>query len=82
MAMGAITALTAGSSLPPMGATSDQPDADYLHYGFWLMRTTDADGVLTYNEVETFADSSVDPSGSVMQSPAAQPMKAVPRACT
>ena len=30
-------------------------DADYLHYGFWLQKTTDEDGVLTYNEVETFA---------------------------
>ena len=40
---------------PAMGATSDVADADYLNYGFWLMRTTDADGVLTYDEVETFA---------------------------
>ena len=31
--------------------------ADYLHYGFWLKRTTDADGMDTYNEVETFAGS-------------------------
>ena len=52
---------------PAMGATSDQPDYDYLHYGFWLMRTTDADGATTYNEVETFAGSSVEPSGSVTE---------------
>ena len=50
---------------PAMGATSDQPDYDYLHYGFWLQKTADADGVLTYDEVQTFAGSSVDPSGSV-----------------
>ena len=43
---------------PDAGATSDVADADYLHYGFWLKRTTDEDGVLTYNEVETFAGSS------------------------
>ena len=36
-----------------------------MHYGFWLKRTTDEDGVLTYNEVETFADSSVDATRSV-----------------
>ena len=40
-------------------------DADYLHYGFWLKRTTDADGATTYNEVETFAGSSIAASGSV-----------------
>ena len=45
---------------PDEGATSDVADADYLHYGFWLRRTTDEDGVLTYNEVETFAGASVD----------------------
>ena len=42
---------------PDAGATSDVPDADFLHYGFWLKKTTDDDGVVTYNEVETFADS-------------------------
>ena len=51
---------------PDAGATSDQPDYDYLNYGFWLERTKDADGVVTsYEEVETFADSSVDPSVNV-----------------
>ena len=50
---------------PAAGATSDQPDYDYLHYGFWLKRTTDSDGVLTYDEVETFAGSSVAASGAV-----------------
>ena len=29
---------------PDMGATSDEPDYDYLHYGFWLKKTADADG--------------------------------------
>ena len=41
-------------------------DADYMHYGFWLKKTTDADGTI-YNEVQTFAMSSIDPSGSVAQ---------------
>ena len=65
-AMGAITTMSDGWIFTPaMGATSDVPDADYLHYGFWLQKTTDEDGVLTYDEVETFAGSSIDPSGSV-----------------
>ena len=50
---------------PDAGATSDVADADYLHYGFWLKKTTDADGVLTYNEVETFANSSIAASDDV-----------------
>ena len=50
---------------PNAGATSDQPDYDYLHYGAWLKRTTDAMGAVTYNEVETFAGSSVAASGSI-----------------
>ena len=40
---------------PATGATSDVADAEYLHYGFWLMRTT-KDGATTYDEVETFAE--------------------------
>ena len=40
---------------PNTGATSNVDDTDYLTYGFWLQRTTDEDGVLTYDEVETFA---------------------------
>ena len=40
---------------PNAGATSDVPDATYHHYGFWIKKTTDPDGVVTYNEVETFA---------------------------
>ena len=52
---GAITAMTDGWVFTPdAGATSDVADANYLSYGFWLMKTTDEDGVLTYNEVETF----------------------------
>ena len=51
--------------LPAAGATSDVSDTDYLHYGFWLKRTL-KDGVVTsYDEVETFADSSLPVSGSV-----------------
>ena len=63
---GEVTALVGDWNFTPAeGATSDQPDYDYLSYGFWLKRTTDKDGVLTYNEVETFARSSAQRSGSV-----------------
>ena len=48
--------------IPTDGATSDQPDYDYLSYGFWLQKTTDSDGVVMYDEVETFASSSVTAS--------------------
>ena len=41
---------------PDDGATIDIPDSEYLAYGFWLQRTTDSDGAVTYNEVETFAE--------------------------
>ena len=55
-AKGAITAVSAGWVFTPdAGATSDVADANYLSYGFWLQKTTDEDGVLTYDEVETFA---------------------------
>ena len=52
---------------PDAGAMSDVPDTSYLHYGFWLKKTTDGDGVLTYDEVETFAGAStgLPASGSV-----------------
>ena len=61
-----ITAMSEGWVFTPnAGVTSDVLDTSYLHYGFWLKKTTDADGVLTYNEVETFAGASIDPSGSV-----------------
>ncbi|MYB89002.1 MAG: hypothetical protein F4X93_03450, partial [Proteobacteria bacterium] len=64
-AMGMITSV-AGDWVftPDAGATSDQPDYDYLHYGFWLQRTTDSDDAVTYNEVQTFAGSSIAGSGS------------------
>ena len=63
---GEVTAIGAGWVFTPdEGATSDVPDADHLHYGFWLKKTTDADGAVTYNEVETFAGSSVAASGDV-----------------
>ena len=69
------------TSLPMTGAKSDVADADYLHYGFWLMKTTDEDGVLTYNEVETFAGSSIDfrPGRTSMLSRAPRAMTAAPR---
>ena len=51
--------------IPDKGATSDVDDADYLHYGFWLKRTTDSDGNVEYNEVETIAGSSVAATGAI-----------------
>ena len=47
---------------PASGARAVVADADFLSYGAWLKRTTDVDGVLTYNDVETFATSSVPAS--------------------
>ncbi len=65
-AMGMLIAMSDGWIFPPdPGATSDVPDADYLRYGFWLKRTTDAMGAVTYDEVETFAASSAARSGDV-----------------
>ena len=55
--MGEITAVSAGWIFTPAtGANVHVADANYLRYGFWLKKTTDADGATTYNEVETFAD--------------------------
>ena len=53
-----ITGITNWVFIPDEGATSDVPDRDYLHYGVWLKKTTDKDGVVTYDEVETFAHAS------------------------
>ena len=65
-AMGKLSAMSDNwIFFPAAGATSDVPDADYLHYGFWLARTS-KDGVVTsYDEVETFAGSSLALSGDV-----------------
>ena len=61
-----ITAMSTGWIFTPnAGVTSDVPDTSYLHYGFWLKKTTDGDGVLTYDEVETFAGASIAASGDV-----------------
>ena len=62
-AEGMITAFGDGWQFTPADdATVDVADADYLHYGFWLMKTTDADGATTYNEVETFAEATGIPA--------------------
>ena len=61
----AISGQTDWAFFPDTGVKTDQPDYDYLHYGFWLKRTADEDGVTTYDEVETFAGSSVAASGGV-----------------
>ena len=66
LADGEIDEISTGWQFTPAdGATLDVDDADYLHYGFWLKRTTDADGMDTYDEVETFAGSSIGASASV-----------------
>ena len=64
---GDLTAATDGWIFTPdAGATSDEPDYVYYHYGFWLQSTKDAGGdVTSYDEVETFAGSSVAASGDV-----------------
>ncbi len=63
---GGITRMSAGWIFTPdPGATVDVRDDDYLHYGFWLRKTTDGDGAVIYNEVETFAGSSVPVSGDL-----------------
>ena len=63
---GGIAGMSAGWIFTPdPGGTVDVRDGDYLHYGFWLRKTTDGDGAVTYNEVETFAGSSVPASGDL-----------------
>ena len=65
---GAVTATTGTWVFTPdTGATSMQEDYDYMHYGFWLQQTEDSDGAITYNEIQTFAGSSVAATGSVAQ---------------
>ena len=57
-----VTAVSVGWIFTPdEGVTSDVPDADYLHYGVWLQRTT-TDGATTIDEVETFSGSTIAPS--------------------
>ena len=55
-ANGGITAMSTGWIFTPdPGATVDVRDINHvLHYGFWLKKTTDDEGAITYNEVETF----------------------------
>ncbi|MYD99864.1 MAG: hypothetical protein F4Y03_01110 [Alphaproteobacteria bacterium] len=63
---GGIAGMSAGWIFTPdPGATVDVRDGDYLHYGFWLRKTTDDEGAVTYGEVETFAGSSVPASGDL-----------------
>ena len=63
---GGITGMSAGWIFTPdPGASVDVRDDDYLHYGFWLKKTTDDDGAVTYKEVETFAGSSAPVSGDL-----------------
>ena len=60
---GDLTAVGNGWQFTPAdGATVDVADADYLYYGFWLKRTAQDDGSTEYNEVETFAMSSLGDS--------------------
>ena len=63
---GEISSMSAGWVFTPdPGATSPTQDEEFLHYGFWLMRTTDREGAVNYDEVQTFAGSSVARSGSL-----------------
>ncbi len=56
---GKITATSGWVFTPNTDETVGIPDPDYLHYGFWLKRTKE-DGVVTsYEEIETFAGSSI-----------------------
>ena len=67
-AMGVVSAVSTDNDwifIPAEGSMVNVADGDYLHYGFWLKKTTAANGAITYNEVETFAGSSVAASGSV-----------------
>ena len=65
-ANGSITAMSTGWIFTPdPGTIVELRDEDYLHYGFWLKKTTDDEGAVTYNEVETFAGSSVPVSGNL-----------------
>ena len=67
-AKGVITGMTDGWIFTPAkGAKSPVPDYDYLHYGAWLMKTAQDDGSEEYNEVQTFANSSLDASTTVDQ---------------
>ena len=67
-AKGVVSAVSADDAwifIPASDATIDVADADYLNYGVWRKKTTDEDGVVEYNEVETFAGSSIAASGDV-----------------
>ena len=56
--MGKITTGVTGAWVftPDPGAKVYVVDTEYASFGVWLKRTTDEDGVLTYNMVDTFAD--------------------------
>ena len=65
-ANGRITAMSTGWIFTPDRAPSSTCGTrTYLHYGFWLKKTTDDEGAVTYNEIETFAGSSVPVSGNL-----------------
>ena len=67
-AMGEVTAISTNWIFTPAkGETVDVADGDYLHYGVWLMKTAQDDGSDEYNQVETFADSSLLEATNVAQ---------------
>lgn len=47
---------------PDAGVTVDVADADYMYYGFWLDTTTKDGQIASYDTVQTFAGSSLDPT--------------------
>ena len=66
---GEVTGISTGWIFTPAsvadGGTIDVDDNDYLHYGVWLMKTAQDDGSDEYNEVQTFAMSSLDAATNV-----------------
>ncbi len=62
---GKITTITGEWQFKPdAGAMVSVADDDYLHYGFWLMKTV-KDGKTTYDAVQTFAGSSLDANTNI-----------------
>ena len=54
---------------PDAGETVSVADNDYMHYGFWIKKST-KDGVTTYDQVQTFAGHSMSPTTNLGQVPA------------
>ena len=53
---------------PNAGAMVAVPDSDYLHYGFWVKKKLKDGAVVEYQDVQTFAGSSLDVTTSAEMS--------------